>query len=67
LHQDKWEPLLKDADEYTKLQCCVAGEDFAEWIVFHAKDLKGVFDKHNKANASAAGVLLMHACLMSIA
>ena len=49
LHQDEWEPLLRDADEYIKLQCCVAGEDLAEWIVIHAKDLKAVFDKHNKA------------------
>ena len=59
LHQDEWGLLLKDAEKYTNLQCGVAGEDLAEWIVFHAKDLKAVFDKHKKAGsipgASAAG------------
>ena len=49
LHQDEWEPLLREADDYATLECCVVGQDLAEWIVFHAKDLKVVFDEHNKA------------------
>jgi len=53
LHQDAWAPLLRDADEYTKSQRCVAGEDLAEWIVFHVEDLKA--DAHNKAGTPAAG------------
>ena len=61
LHQDQWGPLLSDVEKYTNLQCSVAGGDLAEWIVFHAKDLKAVFDKHSKPGsvpgASAAGVL----------
>ncbi len=60
LHQDAWAPLLRDADEYTKSQRCVAGEDLAEWIVFHVEDLKA--DAHNKAGTPAAGMSLMYAC-----
>ena len=60
LHQDAWVPLLRGADEYTKLQRYVTGEDLAEWIVFHVEDLKA--DAHNKAGTPVAGMLLMYAC-----
>ncbi|KAL0046148.1 hypothetical protein WJX82_004012 [Trebouxia sp. C0006] len=45
LHQDKWEPLLRDADKYTNLQCGVplqqvqdnsSETDFGFWILLQA-------------------------------
>ncbi|KAL0020447.1 hypothetical protein WJX77_003897 [Trebouxia sp. C0004] len=46
---DHWTTLLKQAHQYSDLECDVLGNDLAEWLVFHAGDFKTIYDKHYRA------------------